>query len=109
MPIDDQEGTIVSIQERYSVLSRAHCLSQKQEQLIAANIDQVMITTSVVSPLLKNTLIDRYLIAAQKGNMAAVIVIDKIDLSMKIQNRKKMMDLLVKAYRKIKTPVVLVE
>lgn len=48
--------------------------------MIAANIDQVLITTSVLTPPLKPPLIDRYIIAAQKGNMQPVIVVNKIDL-----------------------------
>lgn len=77
-----QEGTgsIHQIAERKSVLSRADNLSRRKEQLIAANIDLVIITTSVVSPALKPPLIDRYIIATQKGGMTPVIVVNKIDL-----------------------------
>lgn len=75
-----QEGSIAKIEPRKSILSRADNLSRKKEQLIAVNIDQVFITASVVSPRLKPFLIDRYIIAAQKGNMVPVILINKIDL-----------------------------
>lgn len=73
------QGTIVKVEERHSVLSRADNLSRTKEQLIAVNIDQVLITASVVLPPLKPFLIDRYIIAAQKGNMEPIIVINKID------------------------------
>ncbi len=73
-------GIIVKIEKRYSILSRAHHHTRHKEQLIAVNIDQVLITASVVQPLLKPHLIDRYIIAAKKGNMKPVIVINKIDL-----------------------------
>ena len=75
-----EQGTIVSIEDRHSILSRADNLSRNKEQLIAVNIDQVFITTSVVLPRLKTFLVDRYIIAAQKGNMEPIIVINKIDL-----------------------------
>ena len=75
-----KEGSIVKIDDRYSVLSRADNLSRTKEQLIAVNIDQVLITTSVILPPLKPFLVDRYIIAAQKGNMEPVIVINKVDL-----------------------------
>ena len=78
--INDNEGAIVSIESRSSILSRADNLSRRKEQLIAANIDQVLITVSVVIPPLKPFLIDRYIIAAKKGNMTPIIVINKIDL-----------------------------
>ena len=77
---DPHPGLITRIEERRSVLSRADNLSRNKEQLIAVNIDQVLITASVVQPPLKPFLIDRYLIAAQKGNMYPIILINKIDL-----------------------------
>lgn len=76
----DHEGVIVEVEQRQSTLSRADNLSRKKEHLIAANIDQVLITTSVVTPLLKPFLIDRYIIAARKGNMEPVILFNKVDL-----------------------------
>jgi ribosome biogenesis GTPase len=78
-PKDHSEGFIIEVLERTSVLSRADNLSRRKEQLIAANIDQVLITTSVVSPAFKANLVDRYIIAAQKGGMKPIIVINKID------------------------------
>lgn len=78
--IDDKEGLIAHVEPRYSVLSRADNLSRRQEQLIASNIDQVLITISVVNPPLKPFLADRYIIATRKGNMAPIIVLNKIDL-----------------------------
>lgn len=76
----DEQNTITTILERKSVLSRADHLSQKKEHLIAANVDQVLITVSLVDPPLRLPLIDRYLIAAQKGALDAIIICNKIDL-----------------------------
>lgn len=75
-----KDDAIHKVEKRYSLLSRADPLTQKKEALIAANIDQVLITASVASPGLKPGLIDRYIIAAFKGNMQPIIVINKIDL-----------------------------
>ena len=74
------EGQIVHVEPRFSILSRADNLSRRKQQLIAANVDQVLITTSLTEPGIKPFLIDRYLIAAEKGGMKGVIVINKIDL-----------------------------
>ena len=74
------EGAIASVEPRQSVLSRADNLSQRKEQLIAANIDQVLITVSVVRPLLKPSLVDRYIIATEMGGMTPIVVVNKIDL-----------------------------
>lgn len=77
---DDKEGFIAFVEPRHSVLSRADNLSRRQEQLIAANIDQVLITVSVVNPPIKPFLVDRYIIASRIGNMEPVIIVNKIDL-----------------------------
>lgn len=79
-PTSQDEGMISYVEPRKSVLSRADNLSRRKEQLIAANIDQVFITASVVDPPIKSSLIDRYVIAAQKGNMEPIIIVNKIDL-----------------------------
>ena len=78
LPIDGKEGTIVTIEERYSMLSRQD-ISGKKEQFIAVNIDQVLIIASIDLPPLKPALIDRFAIAAESGHMQPVIVINKID------------------------------
>jgi ribosome biogenesis GTPase len=74
------EGSIAYVEPRKSVLSRADNLSQRKEQLIASNIDQVLITVSVVKPLLKPSLVDRYIIATQMGGMTPIVLVNKIDL-----------------------------
>lgn len=79
-PISDTHGVIYYVAPRKSILARADNLSRKKSQLIAVNIDQVLITVSVCVPALKSSIVDRYIIAAIKGNMTPVIVINKIDL-----------------------------
>jgi ribosome biogenesis GTPase len=73
------QGAIEQVEERTSTLARTD-ISGRKEQLIAVNVDQVLITASVVNPPLKPALVDRYLIAAEKGNIHPIIVINKIDL-----------------------------
>ena len=72
------DSAIASIEERYSMLSRQD-VSGKKEQILAVNIDQVLIIASIDLPPLKPALIDRYLIAAEIGRMHPVIVVNKID------------------------------
>lgn len=76
----EKEGIIGHIKPRHTILSRADNLSRRKEQLIAVNIDQVIITVSIVNPPLKSSIIDRYIIATRKGGMEPLIVINKIDL-----------------------------
>lgn len=78
--MSDQEGIIAQILPRRSMLTRADNLSRRKAQIIASNIDQVLITTSTVNPPLKTPLIDRYIIATEKGNMEPIVIVNKIDL-----------------------------
>lgn len=112
--IDEEEGTIKHIEPRQTILSRADNLSRRKEQLIAANIDQVLITVSVVNPPLKPFLVDRYIIAAEKGGMKPVIIVNKIDLldtsddtSFTADQRKLLQDF-VTAYSKTDIRVITV-
>lgn len=102
----DLEGTIAHVEERHSVLSRQEHLGRRKAQLIAANIDQVLITVSVVSPPLKPSLVDRYIIATCKGGMKPVIVINKIDLLEKASEEKKMVELFINTYRSLEISVI---
>lgn len=79
-PTSETEGVICQIEPRKSILSRADHLSQQREHMIAANVDQVFITVSVIDPQLRVNIVDRYLIAAEKGQLHPVIICNKIDL-----------------------------
>lgn len=99
------EGTISSVEPRKTVLSRADNLSRRKEQLIAANIDQVMITVSVMAPPLKPAIVDRYIIATRKGGMQPIILVNKIDLLQDdaqdealLEQQKEMYEAFLEAY-----------
>ncbi|CDR34521.1 ribosome small subunit-dependent GTPase A [Criblamydia sequanensis] len=104
------EGSILSIEPRKTILSRADNLSRRKEQIIASNVDQVLITVSVVLPPLKSAIIDRYIIASEKGGMKPIIVVNKIDLLEKEENEgeKEFFELLKEAYEKAKIPLIAV-
>jgi ribosome biogenesis GTPase len=99
-------GSIHYVEERRSVLSRAEQIHRHKEQLIAVNIDQVLITASVVLPPLKPPLTDRYIIASLKGNMEPVIVINKIDLLKNHPEEKALYDSVVVIYADLDIPVI---
>jgi ribosome biogenesis GTPase / thiamine phosphate phosphatase len=104
------EGVIAHVEPRKSVLSRADNLSRRKEQLIAANVDQVLITTCVVDPPLKLPLLERYIIAAMKGGMHPVIVVNKIDLleqeSELAEVERELFQEILKAYPPLGIPVI---
>lgn len=90
----DEQGIITTILERESILSRrSHGQKSRQEHIIAANVDQVLITTSVHEPALKPALIDRYIIQARKGNLTPIVLINKIDLIESASERKMLKEL----------------
>jgi len=78
--VDDNEGVIEEVRERKSVLSRPVVGRETSEQVLAANIDCLIIVASFKSPPLKPGLIDRFLIAADIGGLRPAIVFNKLDL-----------------------------
>jgi ribosome biogenesis GTPase len=65
---------------RTTVLARPDPLQKHMQRLIAANIDVVIHVVSVKAPPLRPRLIDRFLIAIQRGGAQPVICVNKIDL-----------------------------
>ncbi len=71
------EGFIEKVEPRHGILTRA---SKRREQVLVANVDQVVIVASLVEPELKPHLIDRYLVSAGQGGIAPIICLNKADL-----------------------------
>ena len=65
---------------RRTVLARPDPLHKHMQRLIAANVDVVIHVISLKSPPLRPRLIDRYLIAIQRGGAHPVICVNKVDL-----------------------------
>lgn len=80
---------IENILPRMNTLSRYAGGSFQKEIIIAANIDQVIITSSWRMPLIKPGLIDRYLCIAALEELGAVIVLNKSDL---LEDRDELAD-----------------
>jgi ribosome biogenesis GTPase len=79
----EKEGDVwrlTGILPRRSVLARPDPLNKHLQRLIAANIDVVIPVVSVKAPPLRPRLIDRYLIAIQRGGAQPVICVNKVDL-----------------------------
>lgn len=71
------EGVVTSILPRRTILSRFG--KDGREQVMAANIDNVVVMLSASLPCVPLD-IDRYLLATELSNMQAVLVVNKIDL-----------------------------
>jgi ribosome biogenesis GTPase / thiamine phosphate phosphatase len=76
----DDTRRLTAVLPRRSVLARPDPLNPHLQRLVAANIDVVIHVVSVKAPPLRPRLIDRYLIAIQRGGAQPVICVNKIDL-----------------------------
>lgn len=76
----DPTGTIVRVEERRTLLSRKAAGRVMREQVLVANVDQLAVVVSFVEPNYHRRLIDRYLIAADKGDLKPIIVLNKVEL-----------------------------
>ena len=78
------EAVITLIEARRSALTRKRDLrrnrSKEKVQVIAANIDQLVVVVSATNPPLSTRLIDRYLVFAESEHLHPVIVVNKMDL-----------------------------
>jgi ribosome biogenesis GTPase / thiamine phosphate phosphatase len=80
LPGADNEGVITETLPRTSRLSRASRLHNEIEQVLVANVDQLLLVASVQEPHPKPEFIDRVLIAAACQSLTAIICFNKIDL-----------------------------
>ncbi|MCP4246671.1 MAG: ribosome small subunit-dependent GTPase A [bacterium] len=72
-----QEGVIESVAPRHGELKRR---IGRQDRVVVANVDQVVIVSSAALPAPKPHLIDRYLVAAHGGGMEPIVCMNKMDL-----------------------------
>jgi ribosome biogenesis GTPase / thiamine phosphate phosphatase len=72
-----REGLIERIEPRYGCVSRA---VRGRQHVLVANVDQLAIVASVLEPRLKPHLIDRMIVAAEKGRVRPLVCLNKVDL-----------------------------
>jgi ribosome biogenesis GTPase len=73
------QGMIEEVLPRRSVLNRPR--SYKRDQVICANLDQVIVVVSVFEPAYKRNFIDRLLVGIERESLVPVIVFNKLDLA----------------------------
>jgi ribosome biogenesis GTPase / thiamine phosphate phosphatase len=81
---DMPEGVIDHVERRSSALVRRRDVrrnrSKETEQVIAGNIDQLVVVSSAGDPPLNRRLIDRYLAFAESEHLPVLLVVNKTDL-----------------------------
>lgn len=75
-----QETVITALAPRRNQLLRTDSHNRSLVQVIAANVDHLVIVSAVAQPELKTGLIDRYLVIAHACGIEPVLVINKSDL-----------------------------
>jgi ribosome biogenesis GTPase / thiamine phosphate phosphatase len=99
----DGHGLIVEVLPRRSKLSRLNPGKKRLEQVVVANLDQVVPVFSAAQPEPKWNLLDRYLVSAESLGLPSLVVITKLDLLDDAQS----LDEQVEIYRKAGYPVLL--
>lgn len=84
-PIEGRQARIVGMAPRRSALTRDVYDSSRRDpthrgQVLAANIDQVVVVCSPAQPPFRPRLIDRYLVAASRDALPVVLCLNKTDI-----------------------------
>jgi ribosome biogenesis GTPase len=77
---DDGSGVIERIHERRNVFTRKD-RSSRREDLIAANIDQILVIQSFREPAFNLRFVDRILVRGEKEGIPVVLCLNKTDLA----------------------------
>lgn len=90
---------IVNLFERKNYIIRKSTNLSKQTHILAANVDQALLVTSLKEPKLKFGFVDRFLMTAEAYDIPAIIIFNKIDLL--DQSEINYLKELAEAYRKV--------
>ncbi len=74
------KGVITEILPRANYIVRQSPRKKHDLHLLAANVDQAILVTTIISPMLKMGFIDRFLLMTEPHNIPVIIVINKNDL-----------------------------
>jgi ribosome biogenesis GTPase len=79
---DQQEGQgiISAIQDRKNYIVRKSVNLSKQVHIIASNMDQALLVTTLAQPMTSTGFMDRFLSTAEAYSIPTIIVFNKIDL-----------------------------
>lgn len=73
--------TVVELLARRTKVSRVGSLHPPREQVIAANVDALLALQAAAEPVFSPWILDRLLLLAETGGVAAAVCLNKIDLA----------------------------
>lgn len=76
--VGPRRGVIEAIETRRSLLVR-RVTGARNADIVAVNVDLVIITVAAIDPAYKRGLIDRYLVACEHSGLNALLCVNKID------------------------------
>jgi ribosome biogenesis GTPase len=79
-PVGEKGGLITEVLPRRNALSRPAAGERPLEQVIAANVDQVVAVFAAAQPSPKWELLDRYIVAAEAAGVPTLLAVTKVDL-----------------------------
>jgi ribosome biogenesis GTPase len=79
-PVGAERGVIHRVLPRERALVRLAAARKAKLQVLAANVDQIVIVSALVEPHYKEGLIDRYLVIAHQAGIAPALCLNKMDL-----------------------------
>ncbi len=79
---EEEDAFVRGVAPRTSALGRpAGVHDRLKRQVLAANVDQLVIVAALVHPRFRPGLVDRYLITAETGGVQPLLVLNKADLA----------------------------
>lgn len=76
----EHQGIVSGIEERSNYIVRKSVNLSKRVHIIAANMDQALLVTTLAKPSTSTGFMDRFLATAEAYNIPTVIVFNKVDL-----------------------------
>ncbi len=104
---NDRTGLVCEILKRDNFIIRKSPRNPKNDHIIAANLDQMLLLASIKNPRTSTGFIDRLLLVAEMYHIPSVLVINKVDLHQE-EKVKALLEVWQETYESIGYPVQLI-
>lgn len=102
-PLADERGLVEGVLPRRSGLARSDSFDVHLKQIIAANVDQLLVVAAWLEPKIWLQMVDEYLIGATRNGLKTAVCLNKIDLAQTMAE----VETAVAPYRNLDIPVFL--